>query len=195
MKGSKQKMFFIAIAALFLSFFVLPAFAHFHYELPIKSTLMSNNKQQLSAMQVSWIYDDEVSELMLKDQKDLKKLGKKLINDLDLLQYFTVLKLDGKPLKTGKVKKYHLEEIKHKDYSNLKLTFTLPITSAASLKGNHVLIVNHEDPTASAILYYDKPQDLRINGPLQGKCKTIVVEKKKFEEGESPQDVKVVCKG
>ena len=194
MKGSKQKTFFIAITTLLLSFLVQPTFAHFHYELPVKSTLISNNNQKLSAIQISWTYDEEVSDLMLKDQKNIKKLGKKLINDLEKIQYFTALKLDGKPIETGKVKQFNLEEIKHKDYSNLKLTFTLPITSAATLKGNHVLIVNHEDPTASAILYYDKPQDLRVNGPLQSKCKTIIVEKKKFEEGESPQDVKVVCK-
>ena len=185
---------FLAAITFLLTVIMQPVFAHFHYELPIKSTLVTNANQQLTAMKLSWIYDDEVSDLMLKSQKNVKKLGAKLINDRDKLCYFTSLKLDGKSLKTGKVSQFNLEEIKHKDYSNLKLSFTLPVTPPVSLKGNHTLVVNHEDATASAILYYDKPQDLRTSGALKAKCKTIVVEKKKFDEGESPQDVKVVCK-
>ncbi len=169
------------------------ALAHFHYDLPLRTTLQTNTKGDLTALNITWMYDDELTDLMLKDQKDVKKLGKKLINDLQLLSYFTAVKLNGKGLNFSKVSDYNLQEIKHKDYKNLELTFTLPLKKPVSLTGKNTLNFRHEDANASAILYYDKPQHLQL-GKLKSHCKVDITEKKTFEEGEAPQNVKVVCR-
>ena len=190
---SMRRNIFSSIISITIALFSQAAFAHFHYELPITSTLQANSAHQLKSIKMSWTYDDEVSGMMLQDQKDIKKLGKKLITDLEKLGYFTFLKLNGKSIKTDKVKLFKLEEVKFKDYSKLKLTFTLPLKTPISLQGNNTLAIRHEDGTASAIIYYDKPSDLSIQSSLNGNCKTDIQEKK-FEEGESPQTVKVVCK-
>jgi len=168
------------------------AFAHFHYDLPLQTTLKTNTKGELTGLNITWVYDDELTELMLKDQKNIDKLGKKLISDLHLLGYFTAVKLNGKPLNLAKVSDYNLQEIKRKDYKNLELTFSLPLKKSVSLAGKNTLSFRHEDANASAILYYDKPQHLQL-GTLKNHCKVDITEKKSFEEGEAPQNVKVVC--
>ena len=189
-----KKLILTSILSITTALFTQNALAHFHYELPITSTLQANEKHQLQSIEMSWTYDDEVSEMMLQDQKDVKKLEKKLINDLDKLAYFTFLKINGKSLETKKVEIFKLEEIKFDGYSKLKLTFTLPLKTPVSLQGNNTLDIRHEDGTASAIIYYDKPSYLSIENGLKSNCKPDIKEKKDFEEGESPQTVKVICK-
>ncbi len=191
-----QKSFsviFVSIISL-LSFFPQTAFAHFHYELSVNSVFQANDSNQLESMKISWTYDNEVSGLMLKDQSDVKKLGEKLIKDLENLAYFTSIKLNGKPIETKKVENYLLEEIKHKDYSDLKFTFTLPLKKPIKLEGNNTLQINHEDATLSAIIYYENPEAFIFDKRLNTNCTLDIVEKKDFEEGESPQDTQVVCK-
>ena len=85
-------------------------------------------------------------------------------------------------------------EIKFDGYSKLKLTFTLPLKKTVNLQGNNTLDIRHEDATASVIIYYDKPELLSIDSNLKSNCKADIKEKKNFEEGESPQTVKIVCK-
>ena len=168
------------------------AFAHFHYELPLQTSLQTNAKGELTGLNITWVYDDELTDLMLKDQQDTNKLAKKLHSDLRTLSYFTALKLNGKPLNFTKVSDFNLQKLNHKDYKNLELTFTLPLKKPVSLTGKNTLEFRHEDANASAILYYDKPRDLQL-GTLKGHCKVDITEKKDFEEGEAPQNVKVIC--
>ncbi len=169
------------------------AFAHVHYELSVTSSFQANNDNQLESMTISWTYDDEISTLMLKEQKDVKKLGQKLINDLEKLSYFTSIKLNGNVIATKTVETYTLEEIKQDDYSNLKLTFTLPFKTPIKLEGKNTLIINHEDANLSAIIYYENPEAFVFDKNLNSNCKLDIVEKKDFEEGESPQDTKILC--
>ncbi len=187
----KISLFILSLLAVFISSL---AQAHFHYELPIKTMLSVNTKEELSGLDITWVYDDELTKLMLKDQKDVTKLGKKLMKDLSMLGYFTFLKLNGKELSTSKVTEYKLEEIKYTDYKNLKLSFHLPLKKPVSLAGKNSLEFRHEDANASAVLYYDKPEHLQIGKALEMHCEVVIKDKKDFEEGEAPQTVKVACK-
>ena len=189
-RSIKQLSLFLV---LLFSAFSQTAFAHFHYELSVNSAFQANHNNQLESMKISWTYDDEVSGLMLKDQPDIKKLEKKLIKDLEKLAYFTSLKLNGKAIKTKKVTTFNLKEIKHDDYSNLKFTFTLPLETPIQLNGKNSIVINHEDATLSAIIYYENPQSFVFDKALNANCTLDIVEKTDFEEGESPQDVTVVC--
>ena len=187
-----KKVLFIVLSLLGVLLSPL-AQAHFHYELPLKTSLTVNDKRELTGLDIVWIYDDELTSLMLKDQKDVKKLGVKLMKDLNTLGYFTFLKLNGKALNTSQVTHYKLEEIKQTDYSNLKLSFHLPLKKPVSLAGKTSLVFRHEDANASAVLYYDKPEHLQLGKELQARCKVLITEKKEFEEGEAPQNIQVAC--
>jgi len=187
----KMTLIFIALLGLLLSPLV---YAHFHYELPLETSLKVNDKKELIGLDIVWIYDDELTGLMLKDQKNVSKLGVKLMKDLDALGYFTFLKLNGNAVSTSKVTSYKLEEMKKTDYSNLKLSFYLPLKKPVSLAGKNTLTFRHEDANASAVLYYDKPEHLQLGKELQAHCKVVISDKKGFEEGEAPQNVEVACK-
>lgn len=164
-------------------------FAHsYHYEVQISNEL-NLNKGKLNALNMTWLYDEDVSGVMLQDQKDLKKLAAKLIKDLDLLGYFTQMKLNGEILALGKAKNVHLQESEN----TLMLFFTLPFKKPISIPKGSTLSLNHEDPSAIAILYYEKPSEIVINGTLKKRCKTTVKEKGDFDEGEFPQIVKIYC--
>lgn len=169
--------------------FTSTAFSHtYHYEVKITNKLISKN-EKLEALGMTWLYDHDVSKAMLDDQKNLKKLGNKLISDLDLLGYFTQIKLNGKALPFDRAKNVHL--IKSKD--SLELSFLLPLSMPINIKTKSTLSLDHEDPSAIAILFYENSSHVQLNGSLKKRCKTTMKEKGKFAEGEFPQIVKIGC--
>lgn len=190
-----RKTLFSSLIAIFVFFATQPAFAHFHYEAELKTLLQNNKNGELSALKISWTYDPEVSEMMLSDSDDLKSFSDHLIKDLAKLNYFTELKLNGKPLKTTAVKTYHLEKLGKgkKDPTRLKLTITLPLKSPISLKGKNALTLDHTDPSGSAILYYETPNSIHFDKQLEPNCIATIEEIKDFKHGQSPQNVIVVC--
>jgi ABC-type uncharacterized transport system substrate-binding protein len=186
---------------LFTSLVLLPTqtFAHsYHYEMQVTNALQINDEKQLEALQLSFLYDSEVSNAMLQDEKDLDKLGKKLVNDLGKLGYFTQIKLNGKVLNTHQAKDIKLKNISVKGedgtYDVLQLHFTLMLKKPASITKNSEIAFYHEDPTAAAILYYENAEHIVVGEQLKDNCKASVKEKGKFEEGEFPQIIRVNCK-
>ena len=188
-------LFFIAFA----TFFTMQASAHsYHYEMQVTNVLQTNNKGQLEALKLSFLYDGDVSNVMLQDEKNLNKLGKTLIRDLGKLGYFTQIKLNDKVLNTQKAQNIKLEKIAIKGeegkYDALQLNFTLPLKHPANIAKNSEIALAHEDPTDAAILYYENSEHIFVDGSLKSQCKSSVKEKGKFEEGEFPQIIKVNCK-
>ncbi len=196
-----KKMLLSSLAAA-LTIFSLPsqlAFAHsYHYELQVLNTLSVNEEKQLESLKLSWVYDGDVSEIMMQDEKDLGKLGKTLIADLEKLAYFTQMKVNGKVVDFNKATDVKLEEKEiNKDdqkYNALQLSFTLPIKTPVDLKGENEIGLVHEDPSAAGILYYESVRSLSASGDYKKDCKVSVDEKKDFAEGDFPQIVKLNCK-
>ena len=167
------------------------SFAHsFHYEIQVTTTPIVNKSGELSGLNMAWLYDPEVSKALLQDKKDTHKLGKKLIEDLDVLGYFTQIKLNGKPLGTSMVKSYKLTKTGD---NSLLLRFTLPLQKALKLSGTMNFELIHADPSATAILYYDNAKHLILEPSLKKFCRAKVEDKKKFAEGEAPQTVFIQC--
>jgi len=190
-------------ALLFSVLVTTQVFSHsYHYELQVTNTLQTNNKKQLEALKLSFLYDGDVSNAMLQDQKDLKKLGDKLIKDLEILGYFTQVKLNEKVIKTNKASDVNLEKISIKGesgaYDTLKLNFTLVLKKPTHIFNtttkNTEITFYHEDPTAAAILYYENAAHIVLGDALKESCKASVKEKGKFTEGEFPQIIAVTCK-
>ena len=179
-------------------FFSTQALAHsYHYEMQITNALLTNDKRQLEALRLTFLYDGDVSNAMLQDQKDLQKLGGTLVDDLGKLGYFTQIKLNGKVLNASKATDIKLEKvnIKIKDgaYDALQLQFTLPFNKPAKISKNSEIALVHEDPTEAAILYYENAEHIILGDSLKDNCKASVKEKGKFKEGEFPQIIRVNC--
>jgi len=187
----------VFLAALFSSQTI---FAHaYHYEVQVTNALQTNDEKELKALKLTFLYDAETSEVMLQDQKDLEKLGKKLASDLGKLAYFTQAKVNGKVLDFKEVSDIKLDTIKEegndkKLYDVLQLHFTLALKTPVSLDGNNEIGFFHEDPSDAAILYYKNEKHILLGDNLKDRCKASVKEKGKFEEGEFPQIVSVSCK-
>ncbi len=194
-----KKSLLLNTLLLTVAFITTQAFSHsYHYEMQVSSNLKTNDKKQLEALNVTFLYDGEVSKVMLQDEKNLGKLGKTLIKDLGKLGYFTQIKLNGAVLDTQKASKIELNKITSKgeggDFDVLQLNFTLVLKSPATLTPNSEIAFFHEDPTAAAILYYENAEHIVIDNNLKNSCKVSVKEKEKFEEGEFPQIIRVICK-
>lgn len=189
-----KKILFLSFMLVF-TFLNQSLFSHsFHYEVQVTNALQVNNKKQLEALKLSWLYDGEVSKIMLQDQKDLNKLAKTLVNDLEKLGYFTQTKLNGKVLSFNKATNISLEKVNKGEYDVLQLHFTLPFKTAVNITGNSEISFDHEDPTAAAILYYEDARYIQLGSHLQSDCKASVKEKGDFTEGEFPQIIKIKCK-
>ena len=175
-------------------------FAHaYHYEVQITNALQTNDKKELKALKLTFSYDGETSEVMLQDQKNLEKLGKKLVSDLGKLAYFTQAKVNGKVLDFKEASDIKLDTIKVKGddkklYDILQLHFTLELKTPVSLDGNNEIGFFHEDPSNAAILYYENEKQILLGDSLKDRCEASVKEKGDFEEGEFPQIVSVSCK-
>lgn len=165
-----------------------------HYEVQLISELQVNNQQQLSAIKMSWLYNQEASEDFLKGQTNLGILSKQLISDLQRFNFFTQLEVEDKILLTGKAQDFVLKLLKKGGSSLLELTFTLPIESKIDIKTFRQLKLNHADPTGMAIFYYDKPQDIFLAEELKRNCSAELREKNEFAVGEFPQIVSINCR-
>ena len=188
------------VALLSMMLLSTQVFAHsYHYEVQVSNALKFNDDKQLEALRLSFIYDGEVSAVMLQDEKDLDKLGKSLIKDLEKLAYFTQAKIDGKVLEFKEASDIKLESTKEQGedketYDALKLNFTLALKKPAALNKDSNIGFFHEDPTEAAILYYDNAKSITVSDSLKDNCKASVKEKGDFKEGEFPQVVSVDCK-
>ncbi|MEB8433199.1 DUF1007 family protein [Cocleimonas sp. KMM 6892] len=185
----------LLIHLLILFLFTIPqtAFAHFHYEISLTSHLQANAQKQLDSIKMTWTYDDNVSKLMLQDDEDISDLRERLIKELGNFLYFTSLTLNDLYLETKQVTTYELQEIQHQNKTRLQLTMTLALKEPVSLEGNNTLEIEHEDISASAIMFYETPAALSIDERLNKNCRVDIKDKEKYEEGEPPQIVKVIC--
>jgi len=200
MTTTMKKFLLLNIVFLVALFSSQITFAHaYHYEVQVTNALQTNDKKQLKALKLTFLYDSETSEVMLQDQKDLEKLGKKLTNDLGKLAYFTQAKVNGKVLDFKEASNIKLDTIKEegddkKTYDALQLHFTLVLKTPINIDGDSKIGFFHEDPTDAAILYYENEKHILLGDNLKDRCKASVKEKGKFEEGEFPQIVNVSCK-
>ncbi len=123
----------------------------------------------------------------------LTKLEKSIHSNLERFKFFTKIKSDNKILATNKAQNFELEETKDGEVTNLQISFTLPFTSPLTLASVKTITFDYSDPTATAILYYESPEDVSLGYGLKEQCKTKLEEKPSFKEGEFPQIVTISC--
>ena len=179
-----------AVCTLLLASF---SYAHFHYKINATATLYANDKKQLTAVGMSWVYDQQVSDMMLKSGQSINNLANGIMTDLVELNYFTQLEFNGKRIATTRPKNYQLVSIKQGNKNLLKLSFVLPLQSPLFIQGNTLSIV-HTDPSASASIFYHHANNIILGEAFKSLCQSRVQAIKGFEAGEAPELVKIRCK-
>jgi ABC-type uncharacterized transport system substrate-binding protein len=169
------------------------SFAHFHYKINAVATLQANEKKQLTAIEMSWLYDPTVSELMLKSGQSMDQLVKSIADDLVTLNNFTQLNFDGRRIVTGRVTQYHIEKMRRGNKDQIKFSFTLPLRSPLFIQG-HTLSIIHTDSGASASIFYHNANNLLLGNTFKPPCQSRAPATQGFEVGEAPEVVRINCR-
>jgi len=166
-----------------------------HEEIQVKSTFEVNNRQQLSAISMIWLYDTFSSEDMLKHEKDINRLAKILVSDLARFNFFTRINSGDRRLVANRLNKYALKKVKDKDNNlALELSFTLLFNKPVKISNLKNIKIDHADPTGRGILFYDKAGDIKLANELKTKCRPNLKEKNEFIEGQFPQIANITCR-
>lgn len=183
---------------LFLTLNIIPSSSHAHTEheeIQVKSTFEVNNRQQLSAISMVWLYDTFSSEDMLNHEKDINRLAKLLISDLSRFNFYTRLNSGDRRLVANRVNKYALRKVKDRDNNlALELSFTLLFNKPVKISTLKNIKIDHSDPTGRGIFFYDKAEDIKLAAQLKTKCQSSLKEKNEFIEGQFPQIANVMCR-
>ncbi len=169
------------------------SYAHFHYKINATATLYANDKQQLTAVGMAWVYDPNVSDMMLSSGQSINDLANGIMTDLVELDYFTQLEFNGKRIATSRPSNYQLVPIKKGNQNLLKLSFVLPLQSPLFIQGNTLSIV-HKDPGASASIFYHHANNIILGQTFKSLCQSRVQAIKGFAVGEAPERVRIRCK-
>ncbi len=175
-----------------------PVFAGgFHYEIEVTSRLIEDAAGNLSGMQLSWLYDQPVSDVLLEGEdlsppqraSTLTTVAGRIISDLYDYSYYAHLKLNGQVLQPVTVTTYKLDLLPDK---RLKLDFTLPLVKPQALAGRQ-LDIEFIDPTGTGVLLY-KSADRVSTGPVKTDCTIGLEAHPDYGHGEPPQTAHLSCR-
>lgn len=132
----------------------------YHYQLDLTAKLVNNPQKELSAIQMSWIYDKELSAILMdgedlseaKREETLKKRATDILIGLTDMKYFTSLLLDDQPLEFAEVENYKLLL---NDESRLKMNLTIPLKKSQRLKGRTLEIIVTDDSGVGLATFID----------------------------------------
>ena len=134
--------------------------AGFHYQLDLTAKLVNNPKNELNAIQMSWIYDKELSAILM-DGEDLSEANREaslekrtaeILKGLTEVKYFTTVFLDNNVLEFDEVKNYKLRLTKE---SRLQMNLTLPLKKSEKIKGHKLEIVVTDDSAVGLATFID----------------------------------------
>lgn len=172
--GLSQKLVLLASALLLSATNSFAAGSAFHYKLDLTARLVTTENAELTAVQMSWLYDPELSATLMdgedlseaKREETLEKRATDILDGLKGVNYFTTLKVDGNELDLKEVTQYNLNLV---EQSRLQMNLTLPLDKPAALKG-HKLEVIVSDSSAVGLATFVNPSHLNLDEPLKSAC-------------------------
>ena len=149
------------------------AVAHPHSWIDMQSELQIDAQQRLTALRLSWLFDEFYSATILDDAKaaghsvaqELELFGHDTITNLATENYLNRMTLDGQKVSFGRVSKYHtqLEE------GRIRFDYTLPLKQPLSLS-HHQLVFAIYDSTYYVEMLHQKAEAIRLTGPGATGC-------------------------
>lgn len=160
--------------------------AGFHYQLDLTAKLVSNQKNELTAIQMSWIYDKELSAILMDGEDlseanreaSLEKRAAEILSGLTEVKYFTTVLINKKALEFNEVKNYKLRLTKE---SRLQMNLTLPLNQAETLKGGVLEIVVTDDSAVGLATFIDTKHML-LGEKFKEMCKEPTLVQKTLAE-------------
>lgn len=178
----------IVTSAIFVNFLAIQSLfaAGFHYQLDLTAKLVNNPQNEVTAIQMSWVYDKELSAILMdgedlseaKREETLKKRAADILNGLQEVKYFTTVMIDKKVIEYAEVETYALRLNKE---SRLQLNLTLPLKQKQVLKGRTLEIVVTDDSAVGLATFIDTSHML-LSDEIKALCKPPALEQKKLTE-------------
>lgn len=169
----------------------------FHYQITVDTSLVTDSQGRLTGLQMHWLQDADVSRAMFEDEdmspenrsQTIRQVGDRLIHDLQPLNYFTHLKLDGRALQTSAVTTHSLTLDNNQQ---MVLDFTLPLQTPVMLTGK-TLSWTMQDPEGIGILRYTDAT--HISQPANCKAQLISPPAAATldEQAQQPQTITLSC--
>ena len=174
---------FIAVSCLALQ---TASSAGFHYQLDLTAKLVTNTKNEVTAIQMSWVYDKELSAILMdgedlseaKQAETLKRRAADILTGLRDVKFFTTVAVDQKPLAYADVETYSLNLYKA---SRLQLNLTLPFEQLTPLKGHTFDIIVTDDSAVGLATFIDTDH-LLLSDPMKALCKPPTLTQQKLAE-------------
>lgn len=149
--------------------------AGFHYQLDLTAKLVNTPQNEVTAIQMSWIYDKELSAILMdgedlseaKKEETLKRRAADILTGLRDVKYFTTVSIDKKVIEYAEVETYALRLNKE---SRLQLNLTLPFKEKQNLKGRSLEIVVTDDSAVGLATFIDTDHML-LSDELKALCK------------------------
>lgn len=148
----------------------------YHYQLELSAKLLNNTKKELTAIQMNWTYDKELSAVLMdgedlsdaKREQTLKKRAADILNGLAEMKYFTRLQLDQVPLELSEVENYQLrldEEFR------LELNLIIPLDKSVRLNGRTLEIIVTDQTGVGLATFIDKSH-LQLGEVFETACQS-----------------------
>lgn len=183
-----HSFFRLAAAYLFLCTVPLQASfaAGFHYQLDLTAKLVNSPQGELTAIQMSWVYDKELSTILMdgedlseaKKEETLKKRSADILKGLSEVKFFTKVLLGETALPFLDVEIYTLRLNKE---SRLQMNLTLPLKNKQQLK-DHILKIILTDDSAVGLVTFVDTSHMLLSDQFKAMCKKPTLLQKKLAE-------------
>lgn len=174
----KANLFFKLVASiLFVNLLALQNLfaAGFHYQFDLTAKLVNNPQNEITAIQMSWVYDKELSAILMdgedlseaKREETLKRRAADILTGLRDVNYFTTVSMDKTAIEFAEVETYALHLNKE---SRLQLNLTLPFKEKQILQGHSLEILVTDDSAIGLATFIDMDHML-LSDELKALCK------------------------
>lgn len=176
------------LATLSLSGMALPVAAHPHSWIDMVSQLQIDDRQRLTELHLSWLFDEFYSATILDDaksnghplQQELDQFGQDTLNNLATENYLNRMTLDGQRVQFG-----HGDQPKTQWVNGqIRFDYRLPLAHPLPLTGKRLQFAIY-DSTYYVEMLHGSPTAIQLQGEGAAGCRTELLPPNPSEEQQS----------
>ncbi|MEZ5536146.1 MAG: DUF1007 family protein [Thiolinea sp.] len=163
-----------------------------HYQISTSTRFFANEAGQLEGFLMNWVYDPEISSVILEglemDAASLQQLGKDMMADLFELGYFVQFSANSRPITVNEVSEFNIQLV---DNNSIQLGMQVDLRESVPLAGNSFQLTL-ADFDGSALLAYAGVDRIALSPEMTGKCSAPQLTSRKTDLNGHNMDVQTV---
>lgn len=141
-----------------------------HYQVSTSTRFYADDTGNLAGLQMNWVYDPEVSALIMEGREmnaaGLHRLGEDIMADLYAMGYYLQFSANGQPLPVNQVTQFTIKLVED---SSIQLGMQVALKQPLLIAGQ-TFSLTLADPDGSALLTYSGADRIVLDNALAGKC-------------------------